>query len=232
MIDAWRRGDPVRLAATLNKSMEEDKGLEQLLLFDRNHRWADWIKARLDKPGTVFLAVGAGHLAGKGMRAGRAQGAPYQDQAGQAALSIGAGPGASGGGLGRAGPSHCRPRPARSAVRRSPGAACAIGHGAPGALAHLAGRSPCLAVRHHPCRAGGNALALAGHRDRPRRKATCLCWKRPGWTPSGAKDRSSAALGRSPGLPPVADAPGRRRPSAPCRAGASVAGLSARSRRL
>ncbi len=66
MIDAWSAGDPVRLAATLNKSMEDDKGLEQLLLFDRNQRWADWIKARLEKPGTVFLAVGAGHLAGKG----------------------------------------------------------------------------------------------------------------------------------------------------------------------
>ena len=66
MIDAWSAGDPVRLAETLNKSMEEDKELEQKLLFDRNRRWADWIKARLEKPGTVFLAVGAGHLAGKG----------------------------------------------------------------------------------------------------------------------------------------------------------------------
>ncbi len=66
MIDAWSAGDPVRLAATLNKSMEEDKGLEKLLLFDRNERWADWIKTRLEKPGIVFLAVGAGHLAGKG----------------------------------------------------------------------------------------------------------------------------------------------------------------------
>lgn len=65
MIDAWSAGDPDRLAATLNKSMEEDKGLEKLLLFDRNERWADWIKARLEKPGTVFLAVGAGHLAGQ-----------------------------------------------------------------------------------------------------------------------------------------------------------------------
>jgi uncharacterized protein YbaP (TraB family) len=66
MIDAWSAGDPVRLAKTLNKSMEDDAELEQRLLFDRNQRWADWIKTRLDKPGTVFLAVGAGHLAGKG----------------------------------------------------------------------------------------------------------------------------------------------------------------------
>lgn len=66
MIDAWTVGDPRRLSATMNKSMEDDKGLQQILLFDRNEAWADWIKARLDKPGTVFLAVGAGHLAGKG----------------------------------------------------------------------------------------------------------------------------------------------------------------------
>ena len=28
-------------------------------------RWADWIAARMQTPGTVFVAVGAGHLAGK-----------------------------------------------------------------------------------------------------------------------------------------------------------------------
>ncbi|HEY1124121.1 MAG TPA: TraB/GumN family protein [Sphingobium sp.] len=66
MIDAWVAGDPLKLSETMNKSMEDDKALQQVLLFDRNERWADWIKARLDKPGTVFIAVGAGHLAGKG----------------------------------------------------------------------------------------------------------------------------------------------------------------------
>ncbi len=66
MIEAWSAGDPVALAEQLNKSMEDDKALVQHLLLDRNERWADWIKARLKTPGTVFLAVGAGHLAGKG----------------------------------------------------------------------------------------------------------------------------------------------------------------------
>ena len=32
----------------------------------RNARWADWVAARMAQPGTVFVAVGAGHLAGKG----------------------------------------------------------------------------------------------------------------------------------------------------------------------
>jgi hypothetical protein len=32
---------------------------------DRNVKWADWVGRRLEKPGIVFMAVGAGHLAGK-----------------------------------------------------------------------------------------------------------------------------------------------------------------------
>ena len=35
-----------------------------MLLVDRNRNWAQWIKQRMTKPGTVFIAVGAGHLAG------------------------------------------------------------------------------------------------------------------------------------------------------------------------
>jgi uncharacterized protein YbaP (TraB family) len=37
----------------------------RMMFTDRNGRWADWIAARMQTPGTVFLAVGAGHLAGK-----------------------------------------------------------------------------------------------------------------------------------------------------------------------
>ena len=36
-----------------------------MMFTERNARWADWIAARLQTPGTVFVAVGAGHLAGK-----------------------------------------------------------------------------------------------------------------------------------------------------------------------
>ena len=31
---------------------------------ERNARWAEWIGKRMARPGTVFLAVGAGHLGG------------------------------------------------------------------------------------------------------------------------------------------------------------------------
>ena len=37
----------------------------RMMFTERNARWDDWIAGRLDTPGTVFVAVGAGHLAGK-----------------------------------------------------------------------------------------------------------------------------------------------------------------------
>ncbi len=40
------------------------QGLYQILLVDRNRAWADWIIERLDRPGTVMIAVGAGHFEG------------------------------------------------------------------------------------------------------------------------------------------------------------------------
>lgn len=63
---AWAKGDPAGLAMLMNESMQETPELTKILLTDRNARWADWIDKRMDQPGTVFIAVGAGHLAGKG----------------------------------------------------------------------------------------------------------------------------------------------------------------------
>lgn len=65
MVTAWSRGDPDALAKYMNDGLDDTPELAQALLYDRNARWAQWIKARLDKPGTVFIAVGAGHLAGE-----------------------------------------------------------------------------------------------------------------------------------------------------------------------
>jgi hypothetical protein len=45
--------------------MESYPGLYDALLTNRNANWVRWIKARMDKPGTVFMAVGAAHLVGK-----------------------------------------------------------------------------------------------------------------------------------------------------------------------
>ena len=65
MIDKWLLGDATALAEMMNNEID-DPVLYERLLTARNARWADWIKQRMDRPGTVFVAVGAGHLAGKG----------------------------------------------------------------------------------------------------------------------------------------------------------------------
>lgn len=65
MIAAWSKGDPAALGTLMNESLAESPLIEKVLLTDRNRRWAAWITTRLEQPGTVFVAVGAGHLAGK-----------------------------------------------------------------------------------------------------------------------------------------------------------------------
>ncbi len=64
MIASWSAGDPETLGKTMNEELADTPELAKVLLADRNARWANWIEARLQKPGTVFVAVGAGHLAG------------------------------------------------------------------------------------------------------------------------------------------------------------------------
>jgi len=65
MVVQWAKGDPEGLAVTMNESLAKTPELAKVLLWDRNARWADQLKARMDQPGTVFVAVGAGHLAGE-----------------------------------------------------------------------------------------------------------------------------------------------------------------------
>jgi hypothetical protein len=63
MVAQWAKGDPEALAATMNEGFDTPE-LRTALLTKRNIAWAEWIDARMKKPGTVFVAVGAGHLAG------------------------------------------------------------------------------------------------------------------------------------------------------------------------
>ncbi len=65
MVDAWGKGDPDKLAELMNAE-EDDPAMIETLLVGRNRNWAKWLQQRMDKPGTVFVAVGAGHLGGKG----------------------------------------------------------------------------------------------------------------------------------------------------------------------
>lgn len=63
MVAEWAEGDADALAAIMNEGMT-DPVVAEALLYSRNANWAEWIDTRLDTPGTVFIAVGAGHLAG------------------------------------------------------------------------------------------------------------------------------------------------------------------------
>lgn len=66
MVTSWAKGDPETLGTILNDNLKDSPEVGKLLLTDRNARWAEWIETRMAKPGTVFVAVGAGHLAGAG----------------------------------------------------------------------------------------------------------------------------------------------------------------------
>lgn len=63
MVAEWAEGDADELAELMNEGMD-DPVLAERLLYARNANWAQWIDERLHTPGTVFVAVGAGHLAG------------------------------------------------------------------------------------------------------------------------------------------------------------------------
>ena len=64
MVAEWLEGDAEGLAVMMNESLD-DPELAEALLYSRNRNWADWIETRMASPGTVFMAVGAGHLAGE-----------------------------------------------------------------------------------------------------------------------------------------------------------------------
>ena len=65
MVGEWLEGDADALADLMNEGMEESPALMERLMYERNANWAVWIDDRMDQPGTVFIAVGAGHLAGE-----------------------------------------------------------------------------------------------------------------------------------------------------------------------
>ncbi len=64
MLAAWARGDVAAIGATFNEDLSGSPELREALLKRRNVNWAGWIKRRMATPGSVFVAVGAGHLAG------------------------------------------------------------------------------------------------------------------------------------------------------------------------
>ena len=64
MVAEWANANIDALGELMNAGLE-DKILYDTLLVNRNISWAQWVDQRMTEPGTVFLAVGAGHLAGE-----------------------------------------------------------------------------------------------------------------------------------------------------------------------
>ncbi|MBE1161661.1 TraB/GumN family protein [Dyella acidiphila] len=65
LIDAWKQGDVAAIAKLENEELKnQEPALYQELLVQRNTAWANKIRSLLKQPGTVFIAVGAAHLAG------------------------------------------------------------------------------------------------------------------------------------------------------------------------
>jgi len=65
MLAAWSRGDVKAIARTFNHDLAASPELAQALIKRRNQNWTGWIERRMASPGSVLIAVGAGHLAGK-----------------------------------------------------------------------------------------------------------------------------------------------------------------------
>ena len=59
MVAEWIEGDADGLAELMNEGLD-DAEVAEALLYNRNANWVDWIVNRLEEPGSVFVAVGAG----------------------------------------------------------------------------------------------------------------------------------------------------------------------------
>jgi hypothetical protein len=64
MLTAWTKGDERGIARSFDEDIKSNDALATVLLARRNRRWAELLIDRLKRPGSQFVAVGAGHLVG------------------------------------------------------------------------------------------------------------------------------------------------------------------------
>ncbi len=64
LVKEWGEGSATTLAALLNDEAG-DPAAREAIFIGRNRNWVGWLTKRLERPGQSFVAVGAGHLAGK-----------------------------------------------------------------------------------------------------------------------------------------------------------------------
>lgn len=61
---AWANGEHELFTTMLSEMQATAPSAYRTLFVQRNARWSNWITARMRQPGTVFVAIGAAHLAG------------------------------------------------------------------------------------------------------------------------------------------------------------------------
>jgi uncharacterized protein len=64
MVASWAAGDEAKIAISFDDELKLSPELIDRLLRQRNANWTRWLVSRMERPGTVFMGVGAGHLAG------------------------------------------------------------------------------------------------------------------------------------------------------------------------
>lgn len=64
LLTAWAKGDVTALETKINEDVDETPEAHKRLITDRNQRWATWAVQRMAEPGTLLVAVGAGHMVG------------------------------------------------------------------------------------------------------------------------------------------------------------------------
>ena len=64
MLAVWERGDAKAMGESFNRELADSPELRDNLLRKRNANWNLWLQRRMQQPGTVMVAVGAGHLSG------------------------------------------------------------------------------------------------------------------------------------------------------------------------
>jgi len=66
LVTSWANGDQAAIDAVMNGQMRADAPeVHDIIIVQRNERWAEEIADILDGSGTVFIAVGSGHLPGE-----------------------------------------------------------------------------------------------------------------------------------------------------------------------
>src|SRR5437762_5586156 len=62
---AWKRGDQSVFVRMLGQIERASPDTYRMMFTERNAHFASWIAERMKQPGIIFVAIGAGHLAGK-----------------------------------------------------------------------------------------------------------------------------------------------------------------------